>query len=721
MSSSDRMLEKPRDFLASSSPPPPRFQARFAHICLPPHSPDDWDLSKEIHRSVSSFQDQPRLHFVVPETEMEMMRRTKVQFDQGPSPPVIWSYVEFFNSLKSHRRPGVGRMGWEPLNENTVIMFLIDPTFPADCALALTALVQWAMNVHTLTTLRVITASIDSNYDVVQRLVKLQDPHVTVNQVDLASLSDQDHIRNADICEASNEQAIAQEIFEFAKANPDHPQTIISFHTGNLQGALEELIREAGMPEMNVTAVSTAKCVPALMNFVRQTDGFRPFRFLEVYPAFPFTPMALAGNTDVHIVLGSWCVSSSIWNNKIGQNAISQIKTSREQRIAQMCWARQPHALQTRIYLEGDNLTSFMATHHARRRLIEGQQLGGFIASVVDISSWGIDTIPTIRCMVRDARLIAEQMHRLRVQRVICDEGLALSTSEANAFRAALPVVQFDHRRALFVALDATPRVRLVKVQLAVLMTAGVHGTWSISPSAGEDADLREQIFDCCWGYGRRMARQGAMWLALGLWKHLIRSQDDPDGRLLRYNAVNRLVSIERNDMRRLKQQLEDLLTALREQNIPLPLDTSVRDEIEDVNAQEQIQLQSHLLRAFISQLVGSYTVSSAGDASRPQLVHTFLSTQTQVNVIGAFDTPGEFITLHDLIQEEEGGDLVLGVCDELVITADGRLLAIDWTQIPKHVVNQWKQLYSPHMTVTQALKSGIQRSNVDPDEYRGH
>ncbi|KAL6411361.1 hypothetical protein AUP68_05065 [Ilyonectria robusta] len=93
-----------------------------------------------------------------------------------------------------------------------------------------------------------------------------------------------------------------------------------------------------------------------------------------------------------------------------------------------------------------------------------------------------------------------------------------------------------------------------------------------------------------------------------------------------------------------------------------------ISQEDDDLTAQEIVELQRHLLEAFIHQLTLSYPAS--GQSSGGAVRHHIISTVTDLSLhdMGVADTEG--------ILKENGSIGIYGICQDLETTLDDRVLA---------------------------------------------
>ncbi|KAF4472477.1 hypothetical protein FALBO_602 [Fusarium albosuccineum] len=584
----DQVLAELTSFVASFWPSQPVLpRAHFGHIRLPPYRPDNWNLRNEIHRSVSSIRDGVRLFFVVPEMEMDIISHTGEQFDQCPLPPVIMSFDAFLDSLRDSRRwVGPDAQDWEPLDQDRGEIFVVihvDPTFPTDCSLALAALVNWAIAVSCgRGIVRVVTMSTDHEFYELGRLIAIRDPDICANQLDLAALYEQNPVSDTYVSNAGSHCEIADEILAFAWDNFGRPQTIISFEGEAFSKVLVELGREA-----SPGPIESVFTDDRIMDVVGLSESLPNIRILEMDPYLPLPPMALAGETDVHIVLGSQYSAKLAWDGTSDAAPFVSVETSRDQRIAQLWWARQPHSRKTRVYTGGCDIMSFLEERRPRRRMIDARQMGGFVTSLVSMQSLGINARLAIWSLVHHPHNAEKLMDNLKAHGVISDMGLTLPVQEAVDFLQVLPLVKYDHRLALFVARTSTSDfVRATKIQVAALLTVGIYNVVEVENGAiqytDDGVDLSEEEFSFRCERGELLGWPNVIWLSVGPWKHKSNPSNDPNDSQTIFTKFSKRIRFREPGLIRVQGLVRDMSNTLDVLAMREMFDDDVRDELEN-------------------------------------------------------------------------------------------------------------------------------------------
>ncbi|KAJ4179277.1 hypothetical protein NW755_012621 [Fusarium falciforme] len=554
--------------------------------------------------------------------------------------------------------------------------------------------------------------STDPGYNIVPALVERRYPGIVIAELNLAALADQDPLAAARVIK---DQDIASRIDEAMARGAGCPIAVIMIG----EVPVGQFLPQSAFVQ---TILRDTQRMPQFNQFCYRKEGLSSIWVLDLNANCPLLPTALEGYDEVHVVLGS-SYQDVAWHHGVGQLALFNRVTARDERRDQLWWAHQPNAKATYVYTGGSSIEAFLEAGYYRHRLIEDAHLGGFIASVFDMQSWGIDVKRVVRRCVRAPALhmTMEMLDRLSVQRIISQDRFILPGLDAKAFRAILPMVNYDHRLALFVALDSESPdivVKMVKVQLAALATFGLERVFSpksLEQSLLEltlaDEQLFSLLFEACRGYGRRLAQTGTMWLSLGLWKHFLSVQSGLDNP--RFKALHDIIGMDIGVAQLAEKRVTEMCRALQAQGIKISPAMQVSDENTDIDKDEVSQLQAHLLRSFLHQLVGGYCPRASSE-----LAHKLVATDAQVHQIG-YDESITGILPVDQIHEEGPTRCLFGICYLLrKVPGKAIILACDWTQIPVSAVSEWRDKNAQDTGLCDALASGVQRPLHNLDEW---
>lgn len=703
---SERILDALKPFMASICGPLPESgsnRVRFGHIKIPPYRLREPSLLEMIATAIPStgYASDLRPFFVLSDFERSVItEEVQTELNKRTLPPAIATFAEVLQALRGSRcsdgsahvcwMPYNSPMGWEKgrlIPRKAVIVIQLDPQLSADCALALIGLVQWAFDicVNSHTSLHILTMSTDPGYNIVPALAERRYPGIAISELNLAALADQDPLAAAQVIE---DQDIASKIDEAMLQGPKCSIAVVMI--GDL--SVGQFLPESAGAQ---TILRDATRMPQFNKFCYRQEGLPSIWILDLNGNCPLLPTALEGYDEVHVVLGS-NYEDVAWHHGVGQLALFRRVTARDERRDQLWWARQPNAKATYVYTSGSSIEAFLEAGYSRHRLIEDAHLGGFIASVFDMRSWGIDAERVVRLCVRAPALhvTMEMLDRLRVQRIISQDRVILPDLDAKVFRAILPMVNYDHRLALFVALDSeSPNslVKMVKVQLAALATFGLERLFSGKPLektltevAFADEQLLSLPFEACMGYGSRLATRGTLWLSLGLWKHFLSVESAPDN--TRFKALHDLIAMNREVAQLAEERVTEMCRALQAQGIRISPAMRVSDEKTNIDEDDTSQLEAHLLRSFLHQLVGVYSPRASS-----KLTFKLVATDAQVHQIGHDGSITGLLPIYQMY-EEGPVDCLFGVCS-LLRKGSGKptILACDWTMISASTVSKWR------------------------------
>ncbi|CAJ0553408.1 Ff.00g119200.m01.CDS01 [Fusarium sp. VM40] len=706
-----------------------RANARFAHVKIPSYRLDVPSLMEAIR--LCSMQDKDDGGMLIVTSELEKDIGVGVELSSQSLLDVL-NFTEFLDCIKKNRGGLMRRMNpaWQRypsadkryipvLPRNLLIVFQIDPTIPAECALALISLVDWALKASSTpkTNIRVLTLCSDDDCNFLAKLVSLQAPDVVVKDFNLTR--DEYPASRALIHCSQDDADAAALIMADIKQEPDLSQLVVSFRP------LDPTDFEEFGDQFDSKSLLSGGQGYVLRN-ATQRQGRGAHVWVTINPALAILPVAFEGYDKMHVLLESAHAPSVCWSSKSRQMVSMRRFTSSEERLSQLLWARQPFAKQVCLYTreeciesETEGSSSFRDVEFSRHRHVENAQLGGFIAAVVDISSsLELNVDGVLACFVRCPLRVDEMTHRLELQRIVSHDKLAMNPSECVAFKIVLPLVGYDHRLAFFVALDCDDVVRKVKIQLAAILAIdiaymfGLDVTEQMDPSCSK----AQEIMDACWGYGSALARQGTMWLTLGIWKYYERTISDGSAPMLDEQTVFPTQGLTENAnllKRRIAQSLLGHRIESRESE-------HVDREDKDIGEERKKLLQAQLLQAYVFQLAsGCYPKIDGVRKPGRGFRHKVLSSTGEAHV--APDQYGltSLVDVERLLLES-GRDFVLGISHSMRRNSNGgeELFMSDWTMIPIRVVCEWLVNHAPGLNIHAALSSGIPHYPQDNSEF---
>lgn len=652
--------------------------------------------------------------------------------EDGPQPLAELSFSGALRVLRNNHGAGPDdpRLKWKRYVEGAqngdvlpvdiFVVFHIDPTLPADCALALTALVEWALGVSSEreSNIRVLTLCVDGDCDFLSTLIGLRAPELSVSHLDLAE-DDDDPLKDARVYYTMGNRDAVGVISKSLIETPDVPKIIISFGPPDLEGDMEPLVENYRLEER---IVSSAEDTGTILKIIERREKDK-LVWLTIDPALPLHPVQFRGYGEVYVLLGSHHEQAQCWDNRTHQLVSYTRYTSSDERLFQLSWARQNSAevhvllLEESIEPVGDpnSSQSFKICGIRRRRLLENGQLGGFIMAVAELSSWEFDVNGVLDCFIRYSLRRKIMKRRLEIQGILDRDQVALSQLEARALRSLLPLFNYDHRLAIFVALDSDEIVRRVKIQLAVLVSLGLDKVVRLKfdQEIDPNSSSAKFIFGSCWGFAQDLAKQGTMWLTLGLWRgyklsRVVRHGQNSFGDLVCFDPILD------NKAEYLVQEVSDELGHL---GIKSASDATIKQEARSLDARAERKLQSQLLKAYIFQLtMGNHPLE--GGIPQREKAPEFKMMERWADVYMLIDpTSASSLMVPEQHMVDSGEGCVSGISHGLQREAGDYTVMMDWNMIPNSVLAEWLVDHRPGQNVYAALAAGFETVVVNPDE----
>lgn len=597
--------------------------------------------------------------------------------------------------------------GWEMLIEPAslvVVAFVIDPQMSADCALALIATVQWAADISSAYIVRILTISSEDAPRSLRKLLyhyKLSHPHaISFNPPDRPTSMRREVQKIIQTDQANLVQAFQRE----SRYDLDR-QVVISWHTvppfqldDNRQvvriETIDQLVQDRLTWEDDLRLARLLEWearffVPVSYSRTQNiaTQNGCVLRF--VTPALR-PPSPLDGYHSLHLFLSSHR-SQIIHDVVTGQLTWVKLPVSQDERLEQVAWGVRTRNVPDRIcvYTEASTVEEFVSAGSPYRRLkVCNEQAGGFIAAACrNFSNWRIDGLDIASCFFEssiDTIAHVNYVSRLHIQGVLGDTAskIGLVGKHATVFDHVLPLVGFDYRLALFVALPSDNAVvRQIKVQLAALLTVGIDLLFTFD----DDVSGRD-LSPFCSGWSKPLACTGCMWLALGLWKGgAIKFNDysthytslTEDGKLSLDGEDGVMVEISK--CHQINKTITALCNTIMAQEIPmLPVSSSA--ESRELLPEECLELQKHLLHSYIFQLIH--------EADGPNLldVSTHLSVDAECGIPRWAKSTLDFQRIRQ--SDLTGDDSIFGIYHAMERDeGSAEIRLCDWTWISTSVV----------------------------------
>lgn len=386
-------------------------------------------------------------------------------------------------------------------------------------------------------------------------------------------------------------------------------------------------------------------------------------------------------------------------------------------RLEQASWAHRfdVPATEVTVYTDQNELP---LSDWQRRVRVDNDQMAGFLAALSG-SPFNISVVAQIGmgAFISDFNAQFDRLKQLRQMGIFTvEEKLEslefthnpnLSGPVRDTFYAVLPILDYDPRLALFVALPCLDlTVTKVKLQLAALINLRLTKL-PFGPKAQEmdPALFREMVAEECIGYTKPIAATGFMWAYLGLWKQAaVRSNnfsnedethvDVLDG-AMRVSGYRSRLAID------LMSVLKDVLHSYQGVEVE-PTDIGSESNTWADNSVEE--LQYHFMRCFAH---SSIVASRLNDILR---LHNLPKWHY-------FDMPSRWLAFQlppltydrDAIAEMDQGppqEHLLGICVHATGAPEGGISIHDWTWMPLKVLKMWTTEFADGEPLHEALKT---------------
>ncbi|RSL59885.1 hypothetical protein CEP51_013850 [Fusarium floridanum] len=540
-------------------------------------------------------------------------------------------YQGWVESLEEHRvADGAGVNSWnlamDP-DDCIVVAFVIDPQMSAECALALIATVQWAADLGSQYRLRILTISFEDAPRALRRLLYHYDlgaPHtMSLNPPDSAAALRREVHRLIQVNEDDLVQAFQREsrgdlerqgVISWQKLPQfDHGQDRDVIHVPTMDISVQDRSRSVNSLTITLEEDIEAAFSGFMNQYRAQSTAWVDGCYLRSVPPAFRSPFPLENFDNLHLFLNSHR-QQFIYDAVTGQPTWVNLPICHEERLEQVAWTVRTRNIPSRIsiYTEASSIDDFISSGSLHRRLkVCNEHVGGFIAATTrQFARWGVDTSSVLCCFFEssiDKMAHLSLLDRLHVQGILGNKEstIGLVGHHLDIFYKVLPVVGFDHRLALFVALPSSNAVvRQVKVQLAAILTAGIRQLFTF------DADFWDKTLVLeCSGWSTNLAPTGSMWLALGLWRRGALDYDDYSSRKVSQNTKDGKlglgdcgISVDVATCHEISQAITAICSVFMASEVPM-LPVSASEESRVLKSEECIELQKHLLQAYIFQL----------------------------------------------------------------------------------------------------------------------
>ncbi|KAF5569717.1 hypothetical protein FPANT_13874 [Fusarium pseudoanthophilum] len=562
------------------------------------------------------------------------------------------------------------------LKDYSIVVIDLDPSMTIECAMALLLATHFVMDMAENSMTRLITVScteVDHAFERLADHLGLPKP-MTFPSSDIEDPSPED--QQTIYCES------VSELVERFRDRTEHQE-------GNHIALVYNSQRAADALEFDNTATSETLMSNEAMENHLLSGGCE--RLSVSIPDGSHTRIALSGYKHIHMVVQPKTLRAS-FDLSVGQTTTFHQLLSFEERIELRSVLRRlkERPVSATLYVLGEEKKKgeWWRTGPAiRRKDVWNRSLGAFMTLVAALGP-RVDAAAAVECFVPEGMLLIYRTTQWRLKthgilkwntdgRLI----LGLERYEMEVFRKVLPFVGSDYRLAYFIAQGfetGSGAMIQTKIQLAAVVNSGGVAMFDFQEVLPDSIDTMHDLVDACTGYSKPLTDQGSMWLALGLWKRLADHTDNfqtttADGRLQFPDNL----SLTGEKLRCIKAQdsLRHMLSALGIQ--------TRQDQYSDepiLSESDCHDIQSHLFRAYLSQLVSCYRGIN-GDRKVE-----FLDLSSKRRVRGLVE--GGVDTFHH--GNVPNGAPAFGVYHGLRRYNDGILEFEDFTFIPSGLVADW-------------------------------
>ncbi|KAJ4325192.1 hypothetical protein N0V84_003574 [Fusarium piperis] len=619
-----------------------------------------------------------------------------------------FTYQGFLDFVEKERRgAGRGPDVWPRVSESDrlVVMVAIEPHMPTDCALSLTMIVHWAADRPSGLSMRILTVSTQQHHPEVTALLRWQSmPEPRRFLLEIA----QDQVRRVKLYCGDKSDLV--ERVKPNVARKDGSQAIVLFTPEGPSQELADYLHTLGWPSTKISRSTPSSVLQLALAAAEEDEN----RILHVEEWFR-SPFPITGFDHVHVVANSTS-TKVIFDAVTGQLTSTLVQLSKQERKEQVaCAYRSQGAFSVSLYIDRPTANEFLQAGIKYRRLqVNNEHLGGFIAALASFEGWGINALSVAACFAPDMeddaliatrkRLIDQGLLRQSLETNCL--GLQVRDKEADVFKAVLPILNYDHRLAYLVAQRTDNMIlRRSKLQLASLLAVGISDVFLFPLEMSEDLDA---LASKCWGYTRPLAKQGAMWMALGLWKRAAHEYHDfqtTRGILPQHLAVPETpIDVSLGRSAQVVFTMKRLTNALHTLHIG-SIDIPIAEESGELDEDGCLELQTHLFMAFLGQLVVGSSVNGKCQWRDIASDTVLLGLQHWVEL---FVNPDE-------LHKTSGKTVIWGIYNGLV-RRDRDTWAGDWAWVPGSVVAEYWYRRGTEASLLRLLR-GHERTLQNVDE----
>ncbi|KAM0336310.1 hypothetical protein ACHAPQ_004242 [Fusarium lateritium] len=694
----------------------------FAHIKMPHTRKPNFEC-----KVITSFPGDDGIFLLV--TSNEDVGARKLSTSNLERPTFTISFFQLLKLLETSRMPIPGSQGaWDMslsgaeaiaaniLPKDATVLFFVDSSMPAECALALHGILQWALDQFEYPdgSIRILTMSSADHGRLVSDLICLRYP-----EFNLPELYQSTELPDFETPTCNDDEAIVADICDAIMKHAGTSQLVISFGDESFNSMLNDEMTKVrgGMVKrfdianrMGCEVLDLVKSVPIEC---ANLDAIFDTTFQLCLPGdFPLVPPVFENYGLICLVADGRLPHRQAWHRNTRQIIGFNRYASKQQRLQQICWLQQ-ESPEKRFYSRNESFSDFSKGGYHHHQMVEDTHLGGFIASVYDREFWGIDIFRTLNCFIRCPARLDQTTRRLKTNGILSKGRFGLAGSEADVFRAILPLVEYDYRLALFGCLDSNPVVRGVKLEAISVLMMGVRDIIQVKDETFletllDDDELFQKLIGACMGPSRCLANSGLIWLVLGLWKRYSLSE-------LTVNSSPEQADVTRwldEHLQPLGKSVNDV-KAHREglYKAVIGAGVSARDHLHyELSEAEQFKIHTHLFHAYMFQL----TLVRPGEEG--YVTHFIYSAMMEVHKTrGAFNL--NLLIDEPTFLESEQAEGIVGISHSMTKVGD-KIFFEDWTWVPLEVIATWMVDNAPNTDLISMLLDMTLDVEENVDEY---
>ncbi|KAI7766080.1 hypothetical protein LZL87_001193 [Fusarium oxysporum] len=359
------------------------------------------------------------------------------------------------------------------------------------------------------------------------------------------------------------------------------------------------------------------------------------------------------------------------------------LQCSNSEEKQQMSWVHRFSGESTNIYTQPGFC---YGAAHRRRMRVRDEQLGGFLAALSEFDKWPLGISNVVRLFDprgQESQVATDIGQRLARQGILKHDvkstitwSLALPKETHQAFYNFLPLVEYDHRLALFLSIKSkSPMVNTAKAQMAAIISGSstncIDFVGKTAPEVHGSSDAARI------GLFKHVAHTGTVMKGLGLIKIAITASRF-SMILPEIYIVDKQIRVNMNEVKHVMERCRMLLEVLGTCGYNVEEALPLTQEEDSIEFDQFMEVWSHLLRAYAYQ-IALVTVNKHGDIFIKDLV-----SQTRIEA--------SFEVRHSLewpVIPKNKKDYAVGIYTRAT-RGRGRTTIQDWNWIPPKVWDRW-------------------------------